>query len=48
MTELREVSVEDWNSFMDEINKHILEMVTSADINEKKGGILAIGKQILF
>ncbi|KAF4530221.1 hypothetical protein B566_EDAN017958, partial [Ephemera danica] len=41
-TELREVSVEEWTAFMDEFNRHILEMVSSTDINEKKGGILAI------
>ncbi|XP_066992513.2 serine/threonine-protein kinase mTOR isoform X2 [Anabrus simplex] len=41
-TELREVSVEELISFMDEFNHHIFEMVSGSDINEKKGGILAI------
>ena len=42
-TELREVSVDDLTTFMDEFNHQIFEMVSSADVNEKKGGILAIG-----
>ncbi|KAK7869671.1 hypothetical protein R5R35_010033 [Gryllus longicercus] len=41
-TELREVSVEELTAFMDEFNHHIFEMVSGSDINEKKGGILAI------
>ncbi|XP_075220340.1 serine/threonine-protein kinase Tor [Lycorma delicatula] len=41
-TELREVSVEELASFMDEFNHHIFEMVSGSDVNEKKGGILAI------
>lgn len=41
-TELREMSVEDVTSFMDDFNHHIFEMVSSSDISEKKGGILAI------
>ena len=47
-TELREVSVDDLTSFMDEFNHQIFEMVSSADVNEKKGGILAIGRTHLF
>ena len=43
-TELREVSVDDLTNFMDNFNHHIFEMVSSSDIHEKKGGILAIGK----
>lgn len=42
-TELREVSVEELTSFMDEFNHHIFEMVSGTDVNEKKGGVLAIG-----
>ena len=30
---------------MDEFNHQIFEMVSSSDVNEKKGGILAIGKE---
>ncbi|ELU01654.1 hypothetical protein CAPTEDRAFT_155489 [Capitella teleta] len=41
-TELREVSLDDLTSFMDEFNHQIFEMVSSSDVNEKKGGILAI------
>lgn len=41
-TELREVSPEEIASFMDDFNRDIIEMVSSSDVNEKKGGILAI------
>ncbi|XP_046427062.1 serine/threonine-protein kinase mTOR [Neodiprion fabricii] len=41
-TELREVSQEEMTNFMDEFNHHIKEMVSGSDMNEKKGGILAI------
>ena len=50
-TELREASAEQYTSFMDELNHHIFEMVSSSDANEKKGGIMAIGRcplQFLF
>jgi len=42
-TELREVSPDDLTAFMDDFNHQIFEMVSSQDVNEKKGGILAIG-----
>ncbi|XP_038044243.1 serine/threonine-protein kinase mTOR-like [Patiria miniata] len=41
-TELREVSQDERTSFMDELNHHIFELVSSQDVNEKKGGIMAI------
>ncbi|ESO95689.1 hypothetical protein LOTGIDRAFT_214800 [Lottia gigantea] len=41
-TELREMPVEEHMAFMDDFNHHIFEMVSSSDLNEKKGGILAI------
>ncbi|XP_064091213.1 serine/threonine-protein kinase mTOR-like [Macrobrachium nipponense] len=41
-TELREVSLDELISFLDEFNHHIFEMVSSNDVNEKKGGIYAI------
>ncbi|CAH1772250.1 unnamed protein product [Owenia fusiformis] len=41
-TELREVSIEDLTSFMDDFNHQIFEMVSSPDVNERKGGIMAI------
>ncbi|KOX79033.1 Serine/threonine-protein kinase mTOR [Melipona quadrifasciata] len=41
-TELREASQEEITAFMDEFNHHIFEMVSGSDVNEKKGGILAI------
>ncbi|XP_050412148.1 serine/threonine-protein kinase mTOR [Patella vulgata] len=41
-TELREMPTEEHTSFMDNFNHHIFEMVSSSDVNERKGGILAI------
>ncbi|GIX92211.1 hypothetical protein CEXT_19081 [Caerostris extrusa] len=41
-TELREMSMEDVSGFLDEFNHHIFEMVSSSDVNDKKGGTLAI------
>ncbi|XP_058788970.1 serine/threonine-protein kinase mTOR isoform X2 [Phymastichus coffea] len=41
-TELREATQDEITAFMDEFNHHIFEMVSGSDINEKKGGILAI------
>ena len=45
-TDLREVSIDELTNFMDEFNHHIFEMVSSSDVSEKKGGILAIGKYL--
>lgn len=45
-TELREMSVEDVTKFLDDFNHHIFDMVSSSDMNDKKGGILAISKSI--
>ena len=42
-TDLKEFLPDDVSTFMDEFNHHILEMVSSQDTAEKKGGILAIG-----
>ncbi|XP_059613044.1 serine/threonine-protein kinase Tor [Phlebotomus argentipes] len=41
-TELRELPQDEPNQFFDEFNHHIFDMVSSADLNEKKGGVLAI------
>ncbi|GBP30110.1 hypothetical protein EVAR_94953_1 [Eumeta japonica] len=41
-TELREVPQEELTQFLDDFNHHIFEMVSSSDVNEKKGGVLAI------
>lgn len=47
-TELRELStIDDLVAFMDACNTNIFNMVSSSDINEKKGGILAIGMNLL-
>lgn len=45
-SELREATPDEINNFLDEFNHHIFEMVSSNDVNEKKGGILAISKYI--
>lgn len=42
-TELREVPLEELTQFLDEFNHQIFEMVSSNDVHEKKGGVLAIG-----
>lgn len=42
-SELREATPDEINAFLDEFNHHIFEMVSGSDVNEKKGGILAIG-----
>lgn len=36
------MSQEDAISFVDDLNQPILDMLSSSDVNEKKGGILAI------
>ncbi|KAF5280820.1 hypothetical protein FQR65_LT14927 [Abscondita terminalis] len=41
-SELREATPEEINAFLDEFNHHVFEMVSSTDVSEKKGGILAI------
>jgi len=46
-TELKEVLPDDMTTFMDEFNHQIIEMVSSQDSSEKKGGILAIGNYLL-
>lgn len=47
-SELREATPDEITSFLDEFNHQIYEMVSSNDPNEKKGGILAIGKLIFL
>ncbi|PVD35573.1 hypothetical protein C0Q70_02536 [Pomacea canaliculata] len=41
-TELRELLAADVTWFLDTLNHHVFEMVSSSDMNEKKGGILGI------
>ena len=45
-TELREVSVDELANFIDKFHPHLYKLVSSSDIHEKKGGILAISKPI--
>lgn len=39
-----QLSQDEATTFYDELNHHIFELVSSSDVNEKKGGILAIGE----
>lgn len=41
---LLQMSQEESTRFYDQLNHHIFELVSSSDANERKGGILAIGK----
>ncbi|XP_033096355.1 serine/threonine-protein kinase mTOR-like [Anneissia japonica] len=41
-TELREVSAEEYNSFMTTLDHNIVQLVSSTDVNEKKGGVITI------
>lgn len=41
-TELREMSQEELVQFFEDFDHHIFNMVNAADINEKKGGALAM------
>lgn len=41
-TDLREMSQDESTQFFDDFNHHIFGMVSSQDVNEKKGGVLAI------
>lgn len=43
-TELREMSQEELSLFFEVFNANIFEMLSSSDICEKKGGVLAISK----
>ncbi len=43
-TELRELPAERYGSALDEINQGIFSLISSPEVHEKKGGILAIGK----
>lgn len=45
-TDLREMQQDELNQFFDEFNHQIFDMISSSDINEKKGGVLAISKCI--
>ena len=43
-TELRELPAERYGSVLDEINQSIFSLISSPEVHEKKGGILAIGQ----
>ena len=45
-TDLKEISADELVTFMDDFNKQILEMVSSPEVHDKKGAILAIGENI--
>ena len=47
-TELRELPAESYSTKLDEVNQSIFSLISSQEVHEKKGGILAIGEgQIL-
>ena len=43
-TELRELPAERYSSSLDDINQTIYSLISSQEVHEKKGGILAIGE----
>ena len=43
-TELREMNIDEYASFMNDLNHHIFEMVSGSEVHEKKGGVMAISK----
>lgn len=43
-TELQEGGNEEYNTFFDKLNQGIFELVSSNEVHEKKGAILAIGE----
>ena len=43
-TELRELPDERYGTVLDEINQSIFSLISSPEVHEKKGGILAIGE----
>ncbi len=43
-TELRELPAETYSKELNEINQSIFALMSSSELHEKKGGILAIGK----
>ena len=44
-TELREATSDQYPDLMDNLIHSIYDLVNSTDVNEKKGGVLAIGKR---
>ena len=43
-TELRELPAERYSSVQDEINQNNFLLISSTEVHERKGGILAIGE----
>ena len=44
-TELRELPAESSSEILDDVNQSIFSLISSQEVHEKKGGILAIGEQ---
>ena len=42
--DLRELPSAEVTTFLDSFNRHVYALVSSTDMNERKGGILTIGK----
>lgn len=47
-TELRELPTDKYHAQLDEINQCIYQLITSPEVHEKKGGILAISKLLVW
>jgi FKBP12-rapamycin complex-associated protein len=45
-TELREMPQEELAAFLDEFNHLIFDLISSADIHEKRGGVYAISENL--
>ena len=45
-TELRELPAEDSSEVLDDVNQNIFSLISSQEVHEKKGGILAIGEYV--
>ena len=43
-TELRELPDEQSSEILDDVNQNIFSLISSQEVHEKKGGILAIGE----
>lgn len=43
-TDFREMPPDEAQAFIDDFNHHIIEMISSNDVVEKKGGVLAISE----
>lgn len=47
-TELRELPADTYSTVLDEINQNIFALMSSPELHEKKGGVLAIGNNFVM